>query len=493
MMAAIVSGCHSHDHEHGHDHAAEEHGLEPLAYTMYTEHTELFVEFKPLVIGEESRFAAHFTRLGDVFLPYTEGTVNLTLTVDGKKTTITATEPEVPGIFRLRLTPEQVGKAKLVFDIAAHGVTDHVEIDGLQVFSSEEEAMNAPALETPEGEITYLKEQAWKVEFATQQIKRTAFYEVIPTSGKILSAPGDEVIVSATSGGIVLFGDVTPIEGSRVSSGADLFVVSGGGMAQNNIEAEFQEAKNNFEKAKADFERNSQLYEKEVISLKDFQEFKLSYDNAKNTFETISRNHSQSGQHMRTPIGGFIKHVFVTEGEFVEAGEPLAIVSKNEKLMLEVMVSQRYYASLPNVRSATFRMPMAETVYGTEDLNGRVVSYGRSSRDGSPFLPLNFELANRGQLVPGSMVEVYLWSKEIPEAMVIPKSALMEQQGKLYVFVQVSGESFDRREVTTGGDDGRNVQVLSGLKEGEWVVTKGAYQLKLASASGAIPEHGHEH
>jgi membrane fusion protein, heavy metal efflux system len=44
-----------------------------------------------------------------------------------------------------------------------------------------------------------------------------------------------------------------------------------------------------------------------------------------------------------------------------------------------------------------------------------------------------------------------------------------------------------------GGNDGKIVQVISGLKEGERVVTKGAYAIKLASASGAIPEHGHSH
>ena len=38
--------------------------LEPLAYTLYTENSELFVEFKPLVVGDTSKFAAHFTVLG---------------------------------------------------------------------------------------------------------------------------------------------------------------------------------------------------------------------------------------------------------------------------------------------------------------------------------------------------------------------------------------------------------------------------------------------
>jgi membrane fusion protein, heavy metal efflux system len=44
-----------------------------------------------------------------------------------------------------------------------------------------------------------------------------------------------------------------------------------------------------------------------------------------------------------------------------------------------------------------------------------------------------------------------------------------------------------------GANDGLNVQILSGVSEGERVVTKGAYQIKLSQASGALPAHGHEH
>ena len=492
IMAAVVAGCHSHDQEHGHDHAAEEEGLEPLVYTLYTDDTELFVEFKPLVVGEESRFAAHFTRLGEVFTPLTEGRIDLKLEVEGKQTLISATEPQVPGIFRLALTPEKAGKAKLTFDITTADYQDQIVIDGLSVYADEESAL-ADAEEGEEAEITYLKEQAWKVEFANEAVKRKPFHDVLKTSGEILSAPGDEVIISAKSPGIVLFNGSMPVAGSSVNEGAELFIISGGDIASGNIEAEYQEAKNNLAKAKADHDRNKALIDKEVITLSEFQETELVFENAKTVFEMIARNYSEGGQRMKSSISGYLKHVFVSEGEFVEAGTPLATISKNKKLILEAYVSQANYSKLPHIRAAHFKSPSSDKVMSTEDLNGRVLSYGKSATEGSPFIPINFEIANKGEVVSGSMVEVYLISDEIKDALVIPKSALMEQQGRLYVFVQLHGEGFERREVRLGADDGRSVQVLSGLKEGDRVVTKGAYQIKLASASGAIPEHGHEH
>ena len=67
---------------------------------------------------------------------------------------------------------------------------------------------------------------------------------------------------------------------------------------------------------------------------------------------------------------------------------------------------------------------------------------------------------------------------------------------KYHVYVQVKGEkgAFMKREVTLGQDNGERVEIVSGLKAGEQVVARGAYQVKLASASGIIPEgHNHQH
>ena len=96
-------------------------------------------------------------------------------------------------------------------------------------------------------------------------------------------------------------------------------------------------------------------------------------------------------------------------------------------------------------------------------------------------------------MLSGSFVQVYLFSDVIREALVVPVSSLIEEQGMFYVYVQTGGESFQKREVKIGAGDGRNVEVLSGIESGERVVTKGAYNIKLATMSGTIPDHGHEH
>ena len=53
---------------------------------------------------------------------------------------------------------------------------------------------------------------------------------------------------------------------------------------------------------------------------------------------------------------------------------------------------------------------------------------------------------------------------------------------------------FKKREVTIGRENGESVEILSGIKAGETVVTQGAMQVRLASMSGSVPEgHTHSH
>ena len=126
-------------------------------------------------------------------------------------------------------------------------------------------------------------------------------------------------------------------------------------------------------------------------------------------------------------------------------------------------------------------------------MDSRLISYGKVIDQGSSFIPILFELDNLHGLIPGSFVELFLLTDPIEKELVISKSALMQDYNLNYVYVQTGGESFEKREVKLGVNDGLNVQILSGIAEGEWVVTQGAYQIKMASMSSTIPAHGHEH
>jgi cobalt-zinc-cadmium efflux system membrane fusion protein len=467
--------------------------LEPLAYTLYTENSELFVEFKPLVVGETSKFAAHFTVLGENFKALTDAKITVSLIVGNQGIKNAVDAPSSPGIFRLALNPKTAGTGTLVFDIVTKNFTDKITIENVAVYPDTKTALAKQPEVAEGGAISYLKEQAWKVEFANQAVKKQTFNDVIKTSGQILSAPGDEMIVTAKASGVVVFSGKNTIVGSAVNSGSSLFTISGSDMTESNIDASVKENKANYLKAKADYERSKSLVADKIVSERDHQQVKLQFENAQTAYTTVSKNYGAKGLNVLSPMSGFVKNVLVTEGQYVPSGTPLATISKNKKLIVQANVSQNYFSRLSSITSANFKTPQSDIVYNTTALNGRIVSYGKSASAATPFIPVTFEIDNAGQLVSGSIVEIYLKSSAIADALVVPVSSLIEEQGIFYVYVQTGGESFQKREVKLGASDGLNVQILSGIVENERVVTKGGYQIKLSSASGALPAHGHEH
>ena len=499
LAIVLAAACHSHspDSEGGHSHNSDgsptaESRLEALAFTVYTDKIELFVEFKPLVVGQESRFAAHFTSLGDLFKAVDKGSVTLTLSGPNGKQSMVANEPQVPGIFRLAITPEKPGVYQLLFDIKTPTYTDQVVLENITVFP---DAKTALAQQEPESgggnDISYLKEQAWKIDFANQPAQRTAFAHVVKTSGMVITAPGDEETVSAKTAGIVHINKAGLFEGSPVGAGQVLFTISSRGLTDRNTPLQIQEAQNNLAKAKADIERSQKLYNDRLLVERDFLQTQNVYENAQTLLATLSANYGQGGQSIRAGRAGFVKSLLVTEGQFVETGAPLALISKNKKLVIKADLSQTAFSKINGIASANFRTGNGH-VYTLAELNGRLVSIGKSAEN-NLFIPVYFEVDNRDGIVPGAFLEVFIKTNAQSAALIIPASALMEEQGSYFCYVQTAGESFQKRELNIGGHDGQNVQVLSGVTEGERVVTKGVYNIKLSTAAGTMPAHGHEH
>lgn len=466
---------------------------EPLAYTLYTDKSELFVEFKPLIAGKTSKFAAHFTKLGENFKAVTEGSVTVSLIGNKKQPADKADSPSSPGIFRLALKPEIAGVYQLVFDIRTKEFSDKIIIENITVYPDTKSALANQEVKETEEEIIYLKEQAWEIEFANMEIKRQPFAEIIKTTGQILPAYGDEVIITAKSNGIIKFGNNKKLIGSAVNSGETLFIISGGGLTEDNLDTKYKEAKANYEKSKMDYERAKELVKDNITSQKEFQEIQLRYENTQTVFNIIAKNYTTGGQKITSPIKGYIKNVMVSEGQYVEIGQPIANVSQNRKLILKAEVSQKHFSKLNSISSANFKTVYDGKIYFTDSLNGKLISYGKNTNDNAYYIPVNFEIDNKGGIIPGSFIEIFLKTNVTKDALVIPYSALIEEQGNYYAYVQTSGEGFQKRELKLGTNDGMNVQVLSGIKENERVVIKGGYQIKLATMSGKMPAHGHEH
>lgn len=324
----------------------------------------------------------------------------------------------------------------------------------------------------------------------TGVIEPGTFHQVIKTSGQVMAAQGDESVAVATVAGVVSFrGKV--IEGMSVSKGTPLVTLSSKNMAEGDP---VERARIAYEVSKKEYERMKALIGNKIVSEKEFAQAEQAYENARISYEAVAKNNSQSGQAVTSPIGGYVKDLLVKEGDYVTVGQPLVSITQNRRLFLRADVSEKYYPYLRTIGSANFCTPYNNKVYALSELNGRLLSYGKASGGGSGYyVPVTFEFDNKGDIVPGSFVEVYLLSSPMENVIALPRSALTEEQGSFFVYLQLDEEGYKKQLVTLGADNGESVQILSGVKAGDRVVTEGAYQVKLASATNAIPAHSHEH
>lgn len=338
-------------------------------------------------------------------------------------------------------------------------------------------------------EIVFTQQQADAIGLEVYNVEPGMFSQVIKTSGQIQSAQGDEATIVATTNGIVSFPARSIIEGAPVGTGTTIVTIS----ARNLYEGDpVAKAKITYETALKEFKRAEGLVKDKIISEKEFEQSRLKYENARTAYEAQATNVTASGVKVTTPISGYIKNRLVNQGEFVSVGQPVATVSKNRRLQLRADVSENYFNELGKIRNANFVVSYNNKAYRLADLNGRLLSFGKAADETSFYIPVTFEFDNIGDFIPGSYVEVYLLATPQNNVISIPVSALTEEQGIYFVYLQIGEEEFLKREIAIGESDGKNVRVLSGLSTGDKVVIKGAYQVKLASNSSVLPE-GHSH
>lgn len=343
------------------------------------------------------------------------------------------------------------------------------------------------------GEIIFSQAQAQAAGLEVETIQPSDFVQVLKVNGEIFSAEGDEKTVVATASGIVDYANRAVLtEGMSIRNGQELFTLSSSGLASGNAVTQAQGER---EAALLAWQRAQRLWEQRLITKAEYEDAQLRY----------KRSSSLKNAHIVAPMSGYLKRCFVTAGSYVSEGQPLAIITRNCRLQLHADVSARYYNRLQGISSADIVMPYDDKVYHLSQLNGRLLSVGKvsglntSSADyhgststmASPYIPVIFEFDATPGLFAGSFADVYLLSGNRPDVLSVPLSALIEEQGLFFVFLQIDEDGYRKQEVSLGQRGSERAEVLSGIHPGDVVVSKGAYQVKLASVVSVAEGHHH--
>ena len=254
--------------------------------------------------------------------------------------------------------------------------------------------------------------------------------------------------------------------------------------------------------------RAKQLHEQGIIALQDFQRAEAERDAAEAVLQSAEQKRkalnetkplalgqtgisaTDSTYEVHAPIAGYVTKLHQSLGEQVTPGEEIIEITNLDTVWIEAPIPERDLSRLSDNPAATFNT----AAFPDQEFRGKVVNISPIIDEHTRAATVIFQLPNRGRsLRIGMQANVRLDAGEQVKAMLIPKEAVLDHEGKKIVYVLLSGEEFERREVVLGDELGGKVAILSGLKAGERVVTQGAYQLKLQELRPAeAGAHSHE-
>ncbi|MSQ03153.1 MAG: efflux RND transporter periplasmic adaptor subunit [Myxococcales bacterium] len=503
LACAGLPGGHDHAHEgDGHGHHAAEDPRPGLTVTLYQSGLELFMEYPSLVAGQESPLVAHFTDARDpeAFRWVTEGRVTATLRyADGTEERFVAEKLLRNGIFKPTVKPGKAGEATLTL-VLEGPVAGTVEVGAVTVHATTDAAVAAAAPDEAAGESTvgYLKESQWKTEYATAAAVQQAIRGGVRASGEISPVAGRSAEIVAPVAGRVRTSGAAPYVGLRVTRGQALFSLLPLSGDAAGAEGAASRAAAALALTEKDLARAEELHGAAVYSQKQLDAARAARDVAASDLraadgQRAAWNGSGGGAALdiRSPLDGVVAFADVAPGALVNAGSRLLSIVDPTRVWLYCHVTDTDAPKVEGSPGATFTVPGFDAPFHVE---GGLVAIGAAVDPDSRTVPVIFEIDNAtGTLKPGMFAKVTVHTVASVEGVVIPAEAVVDDGGRPTVYVMDGGESFFARRVKLGARADGLVQVLDGVAAGERVVSRGAYEIKLSTAGGAIPEHGHAH
>ena len=505
VVTLLLAAC-----QHSHDEKAP--ADETVSITKWTEKTELFVEFAPLLVGKETSFAAHLTDL-ETFKPVTEGMLRVSFTPpQGKAIVAEAKSPTVPGIYRPTAKIDQPGTYRMAFHRYRPGsaeIYDTIDAGEVKVLEKPEPPEKA---ETPQSAgITFLKEQQWRMDFATVPVGERELSALLNMRAEVKPASAGQVqIVAPVAGRIVTAPRGAPTPGQKVKQGEELAVILPT-PSKNRVEldAELRSAKSELKAAEKELERVQELHKDKIVARRRLeqterdvavQRARLDAARAQLGLLDPGQSSGQSGSSqatgfsLRAPIFGTVVATNVTPGALVEAGQNLLSIVDLERVWIE---GRLYEIDIPKVRQferGWFAASALLEPFALIRPKARLLNIGSVIDPATRSVPLILEVQNeQSRLRIGLHGNLSMPTGEKARGLAIPESAIVDDKGVPVAFVQTEGETFERRELELGIKSERYAEVKSGLKVGERVVSKGAYRVHLGSMSTTLPAHGHAH
>ena len=255
-------------------------------------------------------------------------------------------------------------------------------------------------------------------------------------------------------------------------------------LALNESVAGLSAARAQLEATQKGYERSRALLPRRVISEDAFERAEAEYKGARASTTRaralVAINQERLNKtEIKAPFDGLLAARMVEIGQTVAPGQPVMALVDLSRMRVRIHVSERDYVDLDP------RDPVTVIVEAYPDGNipGRIDRIGIKADERTNTFTVDILVDNPDlTLKAGLTARVKLTTRIVPEALLIPQSAVLYRADVQEVFVVGPGNRADIRRVTLGRTTGSSVRVLDGLSPGDRLVTAGAQYLKKGDA-----------
>jgi len=266
------------------------------------------------------------------------------------------------------------------------------------------------------------------------------------------------------------------IQGAMVGDRVEKILVSVGSYVKENQVVmqfplnhpglQYEQAKAAYENSERTYKRMKALYEAGETSQANYEGVETQYKVDKRNYESIKQ-----ALFIESPISGRIVDIYIKEGTSVKAETPLFKVAQTDKMRAKI------YASEEEVKKLKVGMSASISCCGG-NFTGTVSEIALSMDEMRRAFAVEVIFNNPQQkLNSGITTDVNIKTYSKPNAIVIARNNMGKEGNKKFVFV-VNNDTAEKRYITTGEESELYVEVLSGLKTGEILVTEGVSKLE---------------
>lgn len=247
--------------------------------------------------------------------------------------------------------------------------------------------------------------------------------------------------------------------------------------AYESAKAGYEVSVSQIENAKKSFERIQKLYEEGAVPESQYDQAKLaasdeslevaakSVDQARVAYENAAD--ALDNAVVKAPISGVISDISIVEGEFATSAKPPVTIVDSDSITIELAVPGNMVNKLHKGTEANVEISAAN--YSEKAV---IDSISTSSDPMTNLYTVNIILENNGSIKPGMFAKINFETDKIENALAVKTEAVVDRDGKSYVYV-VNGDVSEEREVVTGLDTGSYIEIKSGLTAGDTVIVKG--------------------